>query len=168
MNFPIAVRRGPDDEQPSERPGLIYYRPPTVRRQVIALNLGGAIVPLVFSAYLFWRGAPVLPALGAVAAVALAARLSARTIPGVGIGVPFLIPPLIAVGFALLLARHNAAPVAYVAGALGTLIGADLLNFRAIRRMGPQVISIGGAGVFDGIFLTAIAAAVVAHFLGTR
>ena len=168
VNFPLYSRRVERSPESAAHLGLFYYRPPAVGRQVVALNLGGAIVPLVFSGYLFWNGVPLASTLGAVAAVALAARLSSRTLPGVGIGVPVFIPPLIAVGFALLLARQDAAPVAYIAGALGTLIGADLLNFNAIRKMGPQVVSIGGAGVFDGIFLTAVASALVAQFLGAR
>jgi len=168
VNFPLALQRAPPGERLPGRLGLMYYRPPPVQRQILAINLGGAIVPLVFSGYLFWKGVPLAPALACVAAVALAARLSSRPIPGVGIGVPFFIPPLIAVGFALLLARQQAVPVAYIAGALGTLIGVDLLNLGTIRRMGAQVVSIGGAGAFDGIFLTAIAAAVVAQFLGSR
>jgi uncharacterized membrane protein len=69
----------------------------------------------------------------------------------------------------------GAAPVAYIAGTLGTLIGADLLNLRAILRgsllpateaeetPAKVIDSIGGAGVFDGIFLTGI----LAPFLAT-
>jgi len=40
---------------------------------------------------------------------------------------------------------------------MGTLLGADLLHLREIRKY-PGIISIGGAGVFDGIFLTGIVA----------
>jgi len=75
---------------------------------------------------------------------------------------PVWIPPLLSVGLALLLSYDNAAPVAYISGAMGTLIGADLLNFRHFRRLGGHVLSIGGAGVFDGIFLVGIAAALLA------
>ena len=53
----------------------------------------------------------------------------------------------------------DAAPVvAYVAGTLGTLIGADILNLRKIHGLGAPVASIGGAGTFDGIFLAGIIA----------
>lgn len=47
---------------------------------------------------------------------------------------------------------------AYVSGSLGTLIGADLLNLDALRGLGAPVASIGGAGTFEGIFLTGIMA----------
>jgi uncharacterized membrane protein len=43
---------------------------------------------------------------------------------------------------------------AYVGGVLGTLIGADLLNLGKIRNLGAPIASIGGAGTFDGIFLS--------------
>ena len=53
----------------------------------------------------------------------------------------------------------EATAIAYVAGTMGTLIGADLLNLRNLKEMGPGVMSIGGAGVFDGVFLSGIVAA---------
>jgi uncharacterized membrane protein len=48
--------------------------------------------------------------------------------------------------------------VAYISGTLGTLIGADLLNMRAITKLGAPVVSIGGAGTFDGVFLAGVIA----------
>jgi uncharacterized membrane protein len=60
----------------------------------------------------------------------------------------------------------QAAPVAYVSGSLGTLIGADLMNFPAIRSLGTPVASIGGAGTFDGIFVTGIVAVILASIVG--
>jgi uncharacterized membrane protein len=58
--------------------------------------------------------------------------------------------------------RNNPAPVAYISGVMGTLIGADLLNWSNFKKLGSHVLSIGGAGVFDGIFLTGIVAALIA------
>jgi uncharacterized membrane protein len=55
-----------------------------------------------------------------------------------------------------------ATPTAYVAGTLGTLIGADILNLNKIRYMRAPVASIGGAGTFDGIFLSGIIAVLLA------
>jgi putative Mg2+ transporter-C (MgtC) family protein len=46
----------------------------------------------------------------------------------------------------------------WITSAIGTLIGADLLNLRKIRGLGAPVASIGGAGTFDGIFLAGIIA----------
>jgi uncharacterized membrane protein len=63
---------------------------------------------------------------------------------------------------ALLLSRERAAPLAYISGSLGTLIGADLLNLGALRGMGAPVASIGGAGTYDGIFLVGVMAVLFA------
>jgi uncharacterized membrane protein len=63
---------------------------------------------------------------------------------------------------ALLFATNRAAAVAYAGGSLGTLIGADLLNLNAVRGLGAPFASIGGAGTFDGIFLTGIVAVLLA------
>jgi uncharacterized membrane protein len=43
-----------------------------------------------------------------------------------------------------------------VAGSMGTLLGADILNLGKVQGLGAPVASIGGAGTFDGIFLTGI------------
>ncbi len=142
VNLPISRRR--IVVEPARRRwffGFIYYYPPRVAEQVIAVNVGGALVPVVFSLYLLSGWAPLLPALAATAVVALAARLLARPIQGVGIVMPGFVAPLASATSALLLSPEAAAPVAYVSGALGTLIGADLLNLPAIRRMRAQMVS---------------------------
>jgi uncharacterized membrane protein len=93
-------------------------------------------------------------------------HMLAYPVPGVGIAVPVFVPPIATALVAVLMARENAAALAYVSGSgsLGTLIGADLLNLGAIRGLGAPVASIGGAGTFDGIFLTGIMAVLLAGF----
>jgi uncharacterized membrane protein len=98
--------------------------------------------------------------------VTVACYLLAQPVPGIGIALPFLVPPIIAAMAALLVARANVAAVAYVSGTLGTLIGADLLNLGRIQGLGAPVVSIGGAGTFDGIFLTGVVAVLLASFTG--
>jgi len=164
INIPLARRRI-TVRQPSRRPfplSVLYYRPPRTAHQLIAINVGGAVVPICFSIYLLATRAPLVPTAIATAVVAVAARLLSRPKPGRGIAMPLWIPPLLALGLALGLAHDDAAPVAYVCGAMGTLIGADLLNFPSFHRLGGTVLSIGGAGVFDGIFLVGIVAAILA------
>jgi uncharacterized membrane protein len=79
---------------------------------------------------------------------------SAQVVPGIGIQMNALVAPLTAAMTAMLLTGGTAAaPVAFAGGVLGTLIGADLLHLPQIERMTPGVLSIGGAGVFDGIAL---------------
>lgn len=55
-----------------------------------------------------------------------------------------------------------------ISGSLGTLVGADLLNLGQLRVLGAPVASIGGAGKFDGVFLTGIVAVLLAGILGGR
>ncbi|HHV62853.1 MAG TPA: DUF1614 domain-containing protein [Firmicutes bacterium] len=161
INIPAYRQRFIVEERPMFWFPFIFYYPPRVREQVIAINFGGAIVPFLFALYLLGR-APLGPALAATALVAVVAKALARPVAGVGIALPAFIPPLVAASAAFLLARDNAAPVAYIAGSMGTLIGADLLNLHRIRRLGAQVVSIGGAGVYDGIFLVGVVAALLA------
>ncbi len=164
INIPLSRRRV-TWEEPRSSPfpfSLFFYTPPPVREQILAINLGGAVIPVMFSMYLLLGGAPLWQTGVAVVVVAGVAKWLARPRRGVGIVMPLWIPPLASVAMALVLAPHNAAPVAYIAGTMGTLIGADLLNYPSFRRLGAHMLSIGGAGVFDGIFLVGIAAALLA------
>ena len=129
---------------------------------VVAINVGGALIPALLSAYLFLRtGQSGLMIIG-TALVAVAVNHLAVVVPGVGVAVPVLIPPFLAAAVALLLAFRRAPPVAYVAGTMGTLIGADLLNLGRVAKLGAPMLSIGGAGTFDGVFLTGILAGLLA------
>ena len=86
----------------------------------------------------------------------------ARPIPGMGIGMTALVPGLVAVGCALILVPDHAASVAFAAGVLGPLIGADLLHLHEIRRFDTPMLSIGGAGTFDGIVVSGMVALLLA------
>jgi len=129
---------------------------------VVALNVGGALIPILVSLYLLARTRMYVRMLIGTAVVAAVVHSLAELVPGVGIAVPMIAPPLVAAGVALLLAFRRAPPLAYVAGSMGTLIGADLLNLGQIARVGAPVVSIGGAGTFDGVFLTGILAGLLA------
>ena len=67
---------------------------------------------------------------------------------------------------ALILSWRRAPPLAYIAGSLGTLIGADLLNLDKVQGLGAPVASIGGAGTFDGVFLSGILAVLLTPLSG--
>lgn len=144
--------------------GRTYVAPPVVAEgtTVIAINVGGALLPLLLSLYLFARSAARGRMLLGVAIVAAIVHGLARIVPGVGIAVPMFIPPLAAAGVALALDFRRAPPLAYVSGSMGALIGADLLNLPRIAQLGAPVVSIGGAGTFDGVFLTGIIAGLLA------
>ena len=129
---------------------------------VIAINLGGAVIPGLLSLYLLVRNQIWVSAAIATFCVAIACYLLATPVTGIGIALPVLAPPLITAVVALLIARTHVPAVAYVSGSLGTLIGADLLNLGKIPGLGAPIASIGGAGTFDGIFLTGIVAVLLA------
>jgi uncharacterized membrane protein len=129
---------------------------------VVALNVGGALIPILVSLYLLVHTRMYRRMLIGVSVVAAVEHSLAQIVPGVGIAVPMIVPPLVAAGVALPLAFRRAPPLAYVSGSMGTLIGADLLNLGKIARLGAPVVSIGGAGTFDGVFLTGILAGLLA------
>jgi uncharacterized membrane protein len=166
VNIPVA-------ELPAERVlsnqeitffGMRYVIPMVERwpGTVIAVNLGGAVVPTLLSLYLIVKNGIYMQSVVGVLLIAVIMHGLARPVAGVGIAVPMFIPPLAAAGAGLLLSRACAPCVAYAAGSLGTLIGADLLNLDKIQGLGAPVASIGGAGTFDGIFLTGILAVLLA------
>ena len=129
---------------------------------VLAVNVGGAVIPTLMSTYLVLRYQLWLKAAIAVAAIAFIIHMMATPVQGVGIAVPVFAPVVATAILAFLLSREYAAPLAYIGGSMGTLIGADLLNLDKIGGLGAPVASIGGAGTFDGIFLTGILAVLLA------
>lgn len=146
------------------------YVIPSVERwpgTVIAVNVGGAVIPFLLSLYLLIRHCVWIRALVAVAGVAAICHWLATPVRGVGIAVPVFVPPIVTAIIALLLSPRRPAPLAYIAGSMGTLIGADLLNLDKLQGLGAPVASIGGAGTFDGIFLTGILAVLLAG-IGAR
>jgi uncharacterized membrane protein len=152
INIPITRKKV---EYTRDVVTLGFFRIPQTRASGLAINLGGAIVPVCLSAYLLTVVPSVWQIAVATVLMAVICKLLARPVPGAGIGIPMFIPAIAASLFAVILARDFAAPCAYISGTLGILIGADILNLRKINRMGG-VASIGGAGVFDGIFLVGI------------
>jgi uncharacterized membrane protein len=169
INIPLyTVRSGPAPAMPTAN-NLIpfeYSGPKTT----VAINVGGAIVPIIISAYaLINAPAAFLPSLLGTVIVALVTHHFAYPLPGVGIALPQFIPPLAAALVALFLGKAlrlqgGVHVIAYVSGVLGTLIGADLSNLHRIADLGAPGVSIGGAGTFDGVFLTGIVAVLIAGF----
>ena len=135
---------------------------------VIAVNVGGAVIPTLMSIYLLAKLNLWTKGLIAVAVVASVIHWLADPVPGLGIAVPVFMPAVITAIVALVLSREMAAPLAYIGGGLGTLIGADITNLDKVRGLGAPVASIGGAGTFDGIFLTGILAVLLASVFARR
>jgi uncharacterized membrane protein len=141
----------------------ITYRIPHIADEeastLVAVNVGGAVIPTIVSFYLLRSHPQQVPdALVGVAITAIVVHLVARKVPGLGITTPAFVPPIVAALSAFLLAPNSPSIIAYVAGTLGTLIGADLTNLKDIPSLGAPVASIGGAGTFDGVFLSGILA----------
>ena len=129
---------------------------------VVAVNVGGAVIPTMMSIYLLIKRELWAKGLVATAIVALVIHWMANPVPGLGIAVPVFMPVLVTAIVAVILSREESAPLAYISGSFGTLIGADLTNLGKVRGLGAPVVSIGGAGTFDGIFLTGILAVLLA------
>ena len=140
--------------------GMSYLVPQAVDwpGTIIAVNVGGALIPALLSIYLVVADRLYLEAAVATAIVAVVVHMLAAPIQGVGISVPIFWPPVLAAAAALVLSRRYAAPLAYVAGSIGVLIGADLTNLDKLQGLGAPVASIGGAGTFDGVFLAGVVA----------
>ena len=143
---------------------LHYYDGTTT----LAVNVGGAVVPVLISIYVLARHvSAILPAALGVIIVAFVVHRFARPVRGLGIATPMFIPPIVAALAAWLLSGLTGSyghidAIAYVSGVLGTLIGADIANLGRLRDLGAPVASIGGAGTFDGVFLTGIVAVLLA------
>jgi uncharacterized membrane protein len=135
---------------------------------VLAINVGGGLIPALLSVYLIAKNGILKSAAIGTAIVAAACYMLAYPVEGIGIALPIFYPPVIAAVVALFLSRTHAAPLAYISGTIGTLIGADLMNLGKVQALGAPVVSIGGAGTFDGIFVTGLVAVLLASFAGRR
>jgi len=170
INIPVATvnSKEPILEIQEVRVFGLYYRIPRVKRvsTVIAVNVGGAVIPSIVSIYLLVAHTRLLPeAMAGSIFTAFVVHLMAKKVRGVGIVTPALLPPIVAAVIAYLLAPGSPAIVAYVSGTLGALIGADLTNLHDINKLGAPMASIGGAGTFDGVFLTGLAAVLLVPLL---
>ena len=131
----------------------------------LAVNVGGTLVPLLLIGW--WvrqRKLRLLPTAIGTTLVAVTAWRIVEFQPEAGIVARyphFFLPVVVALVFALVVSIRRpitGVPVAYASGTLGALIGADLMHIGEIRdhfRAASEntIISIGGAGVFDMVFL---------------
>jgi uncharacterized membrane protein len=172
INIPVARARGTEPRLEVEEVRVfgLYYRIPRIAQRevstVVAVNVGGAVIPVLVSAYLLatHSGLLVDAAAGSIITAVLV-HLMARKVKGVGIVTPALLPPIAAAVIAYLVSPGSPAVVAYVSGTVGALVGADLTNLGSITKLGAPMASIGGAGTFDGVFLTGLIAVILVPFL---
>jgi uncharacterized membrane protein len=177
VNFPLYVLERKEEQiVPGNRIATLLGWVPMVERRttrtIVAVNLGGCLIPLGLALFEFLRLLSAGPSVKVALVAAVAANIAvcffvARPIAGVGIAMPAFASPAVAVGVVWLLLMPDQfqtwrAPVAFIAGVLGPLIGADLLHLRDITKVSARVVSIGGAGTFDGIVLSGLLAALLA------
>lgn len=148
---------------------------------IIAVNLGGCIIPVFLAVWLsrfIIAGGltPILVTLVGMSFNTVICYRTSRLVPGMGIAMPVFIPPLTAVlatwfGFGIIGPMTGDlgvdfhllhAPVAFVIGISGPLLGADLLHWKDFKKLEAPSISIGGAGTWDGIVLSGMIAALLA------
>mgnify|MGYP001772488910 CR=1 FL=1 len=154
--------------------GIPFYLPritQKITKTLIAINVGGAIIPTLLSVtlmYIAFKGMYLFLLLIDLALLIVICKLFSRVIPGVGVVMNPLIAPLFSVliSYVTFYKMSYLIPVsAYISSVLGSLIGADLLNLKKIIESNPQIISIGGMGTFDGIFLSGLFAVMLAEIL---
>ncbi len=177
INIPLATVRGEPRmvREPGWPYGLFYRIREVTPTTTVAINVGGAVVPIIISLYLLYNAVAMLdnPRIvllsgTGILIVAGFVKLVARPVRGLGIVTPFFVPPLAALFCGLVLSfwaggeTIAAAIIAYTSGTMGTLIGADLLNLPRIKELSSPTVSIGGAGTFDGVFLSGVIAAFLA------
>ena len=166
----IPIKKIPQEIMTNERSvrvfGIRHLIPRSERREtVLAVNVGGAVIPCLLSFYLLFKTGLWVKGLAVTAIMVFVTHLLAKPVQGVGIVMPAFIPPIIAAVFSVIFSYGYAPVLAYIGGTLGTLIGADILNVSKIKNLGAPVASIGGAGTFDGIFLSGIMAVLLAAIL---
>jgi uncharacterized membrane protein len=129
---------------------------------VVAINVGGALIPGLISFYLLVRHRLWVRGPLAIAGVSAVCHFLAKPVAGIGIALPLFVPAVASAVVAVVLSSRRAASLAYIGGSLGALVGADLLNMGRVQGLSAPVVSLGGAGTFDGVFLTGIMAVLLA------
>ena len=104
--------------------GMRYVVPVVVRwpGTVLAVNVGGAVIPTLMSAYLVMRYQLWFKAALAVIAIAFIIHTMATPVRGIGIAVPVFAPVIVTAILAFMLSREYAPPLAYIGGSMGTLV----------------------------------------------
>lgn len=166
INIPV-LRIERDEEVPVD-PFAIFgfsgFMQRWQRATIIAVNVGGCLIPAGLAIYELTKLSPegLKGAAIASAITTIVCFFIARPVAGVGILIPGLVPPAVAASSAILVGGAEAAPIAFIAGVAGVLIGADLFHLPTVARTHTGLASIGGAGSFDGIVLSGVIAAYLA------
>lgn len=133
----------------------------------LSANVAGAVIPFVICIKVLAQGrAPAGALLTLIAISTIVSYASSEVVPSRGVLLHYRIPAFtVGVLAAVLWYRHGTAAGAgaYAAGAAGVILGADLVRLGELASAGSASrIIIGGAGLFDGIYLVAFLSAGVA------
>ncbi len=157
----IPVFRKDADNMVIEHKHFLPMMKHNMMKTVIAVNVGGFLIPLIISLKLMGSINPGSLIAG-TAIVALVSYYSSNPVKHAGIRVSFIAPLIAVVLLSVVMMPALMRPrFAYIIGTMGIIIGADLLHLKDINKIGPGVLSIGGAGVFDSIFFIGILAAFI-------
>jgi len=134
----------------------------------IGINMGGAVIPILLSIYLTIKKKIVLKKIFlGILIVAIITFFLSKPVADKGIVSSFpywLLPAFSSSICSVILSWKDfikAAPLAYISGTIGVLIGADFLHLPELLSYSsenPVYAIIGGAVVFDMIFITGIIA----------
>jgi uncharacterized membrane protein len=123
FNIPITILPGPvKSAQIVDFYGMRYVVPLVTSwpGTVLAVNVGGAVIPTLMSTYLVLRYQLWFKAMLATAIIAFVIHSMATPVAGVGIAVPVFLPVVTTAILAFILSREYAAPLAYIGGSMGT------------------------------------------------
>jgi len=134
---------------------------------IVGINMGGAIIPILISIYLILKKKIPLKKVGiGVIVVSIVTFFVTNPDPIKGIVSRFpywLLPAFFACLASIFLLKKNfikGAPLAYISGTFGILIGADFFHLPMLLSYPPTSLGtkalIGGAVLFDLIFVTGI------------
>jgi len=155
-----------------EKFGVTWAVPQVVvgrMKTLLMINLGGGVVPILISIYLLLFSIPrcspnlfstYLKMLVILAVVTVSTYKSSEIVKGMGIATPAFGPSTMTAFITFLINWISPVTcptqIAYVGGTLGALIGADILNLNRLSELQAPSVSIGGAGTFDGVYLTGL------------
>ncbi len=142
------------------------------RGWLVGISLGGGLIPIILCAYLLGNHKIVFAdAVIGTTIVAIVTYFITRAVQDVGIvsDIPWAFLPAIAAGFFSISTFWSdlkmAAPLAYFSGVVGTLLGADIFHLGDILAFpappSTELLVIGGAGIFDMVYLSGIVAVAV-------
>lgn len=172
VNIPLYEKPSRQSEQ--IKIFYFYFYFVRVKKIVIAVNLGGCIFPSILAIKALVDSIDFVDPFHFFLSLSFATLLSylfAKPVRGVGIVIPLFIPVLVSLASSLICIHLSSAPISllpklsFSIGVLSTIIGADILHLSDFEKVGEGVVSIGGAGTFDGIFLTGIFAAILASII---